>query len=305
VNPETAAKSLMAEIQSGSFDRTISKAQHESVELKKRVKDDKVKQWMDGFMGELVAEKGRLHELAKKVNMSIRQKELEFKNKEQAMYEDVRRRDEQIRQKDYAVVRAKDQISQLATALDRAKRSGATSSDDAGYQQKFQHVTKMLSSTKDENHHLSKKIDDLKKQLTIAKTLGKNQGPSVQEYNALQDRYEKQLKQMDEFKRQTQLLTEKLAESRSRSSAAGAHGGSDENGRRLEAAMKALTLGKRDQEKLANRVSEMQRDETRLKVDLAKAQAEARRLRALLGSAAQDGDDSGSGNSGKPPKTAA
>lgn len=295
-NPETAASSLMVEIQNGSLDRTISRAQKEAMEIKKELTHSKAKRWMDGLMGELVTEKSRLHELAKKLNLSIRQKELEFRNREQILHEELRRRDEMLKQKNTALNRTKEQLANATMTMERLKSAGMGGADDAHLKQKFANTQKILAATKEENRQLADKIEELRSMLNSAQLAAvKNRGPSPADFANLQNRMERVQRQAEEFKKVNQQLLERLTESKKERSPGALQ--MEEIKKRLDAAMQALAASRKDAESNHMRVEELQREETRLRRELDRANIEVKKLRSILANPAMNSKKPGSDSS--------
>jgi hypothetical protein len=258
------AQKLSNEIESG-LERTVNRAQAEASDVKKEMGTPRAKRWVDGLMTELVAEKAKLAEASKALNASIKQKEHEFRSKETMLTEELKRRDDMIRQKTNALARAKDQLSQAALSAERLKSAAAGAADDAHYKQKFTFTQKMLNSAKEENSALSEKVEDLKNQLMNAQSgSAKRNQPSMSDFSALQSKYERSIRQADEFKKTNQQLLEKLSEAKKDAIKAP----QDDIKKRLEAAVKIAGNHQRDAEKLQIRVEEMQREQMRLKAEL-------------------------------------
>jgi hypothetical protein len=311
---------LSTEIETG-FEQTVARAQAEVGDIKQEMGTTRAKRWVDGLMSELVTEKARLAESAKQLNASVRQKELEFRNKENLMIEELRRRDDIIRQKNNALARAKDQLSQATMSAERLKSAKAGAADDAHYKQKYTLVQKMLNSAKDENSQLTEKIEDLKNQLMSAQmNSSKRNAPSMTDFTALQSKYERAVRQSDEFKKNNQQLLDKLSEAKKER----VTGNQDEMKKRLEASMKLATGHQREAERLQQKVEEMQREQMRMQAELnrttnelksarsAKAQAQHLQASAAKPAApaakpaapAASGAPGTGGNKPKPPKAA-
>lgn len=274
-NPETVANNLLVELQAGSLDRTLLKAQKEMAAIKKDLGSGKAKKWADGLMEELVAEKARLHDMAKKLNLSIRQKELEFKNKENALAEELRRRDDILRQKNTALTRTKDQLAQATMTVERLKQNTKGAAEDAHFKTKFNHVQKMLVSTKEENDKLTQRVDELKAQLAGAKMAANRNAattPSSIDLNEQKAKYDRVQKQAEEYKKQISRLMDRLGESskKERPNAL-----LDEMKVKLDATTKAATVHKKEADLLKLRVVELEREEARLKTELARGKGGA------------------------------
>ena len=273
---EKEAQKLTKEIETG-IEKTVTRAQGEANELKGEMGSTRAKRWVDGLMGELVAEKARLAEASKSLNASIRQKELEFRTKEQLLTEELRRRDDMIRQKTNALTRVKEQLATAASSAEKLKGSKGGAGDDVHYKQKYTLVQKMLNSAKDENKELVEKVEDLKNQLMSAQlNSSKRNQPSASDFAALQAKYERTLRQTDEVKKSNLQLVEKLNEANKKERSTGSQ---DDLKKRLEAQVKASSGYQRDAEKMKERVEEMQREHMRLQAELNKVNHELKSAR--------------------------
>ncbi len=288
-NVEAVATSLMVEIQQGALSHTLTKAQEESAEIQKELGSNKAKKWVDGLMTDLVQERAKLQDMARKVNLSIRKKEHEFKNKELVLQDEIRRRDEMIRQKTNTLNRTKEQVTQLTAAIDRLKATSQSSQDDMQSKQKLEITKKVLEKVKEDNARLQDRVDELKGQLANAQISKQKNVPAKGELTALQGNNERLQKQIDEFKKANQQLVEKLDKvKKERYTEKDAN--TDELKKRLEGAMKIVTVSKKENEKLLLKVEELQREEIRLKMELNRANA------ILKGKSGKPPSDSGSEN---------
>ncbi len=273
------------------LEQTLQRAAAAAAELDG--KDPKAKRIVDNLMTEVVQEKGRLQELSKRVNLSIRQKELEFKTKSQTMQEEIRKRDESLRQKDFALTRAKEQIKQLSGTLDRSRNEMKVSADEGVAKAKIAHVQKLLAASKEDARGMSIKLEDYRKQVASLQLAARNKGGSGPEFSALQAKFEKGNRQLDEFKRANQQLVDRLNRLEERAHVQNQTTG-DESKKRLEAAMRQLTVTKREGERLASKVAEMQREDMRLRGEVVRLNTELKRAKSAGGhqdqlSAAQAG----------------
>lgn len=318
---DAAANSLLQEIRGGHFDQLVSRVQKESADIKNELTSAKAKQWIDGFMGELIAEKARLHEMAKKLNASIRQKENEYKKRQAEIQSEVKTRDDLIRQKSYALGKSKEQLMQLTTELNNLKANSKMNGADGIVKQKLNHVQKMLSSAKDENAVLNKKLEDLKTQLTVAQQQAKARVSTQSELAGLQAKLDRAQRQAEEFKRTNQQLADQLNEAKRDRGSSGAS--VDDLKKRLEAAVKIMNVNKKENDRLTSKLDEMRREEMKLKMELARAQTELKAAKAAKASALKPGAakpgagarpaaakpgvpvaGTGGGSKGNPPKAA-
>lgn len=262
LNPEATARRLMVELQAGNLDRTIDKAQREMAELQPQLnKNKRAQRWAEGLMSELLSEKARLHEMARKLNTAVRQKEVEFRNKETGLKEEIRRRDEALRQKENAIVRTKDQVQQLRMAMDRMKATQVAAGDDVHYRQKYSLSQKLYNSAKEENTKLTSQLEQYKTEVGNLR------------YAA---------KKGEEYKKQYLALVDKTADKKTGGVAANA-------AKRVETEAKMAAVYRKEASDLRSRMNEIQlkgeeseREAERLRKEVAKLQAD---LKAAKGPA--------------------
>ena len=224
-------------------------------------------------MGDLFGEKSRLQDLAKKMNLAHRQRDMEFKNREVAFQEELRKKEELVRQKENGMNRARDTVSQLSNQLDRLRESTQTSTEDSLLRQKFNSAQKTLLLTKEKNAELERKIDEQRITIQNAK---QQRGPTFAELSDLKEKYERTLRQADEFKKSNQKLMDRLNESKKDR---GASGGVEELKKRLDSAMKVAMTNQQDAESLRRTLEEKQREELRLKKDFARVLLELKTIK--------------------------
>jgi hypothetical protein len=292
------ARRVMA--QSGQLDTALARAQREAAEVTQEISNPKAKRFVDGLMSELVAERARLADLAKTLNLSVRQKELEFRNRERVLQEEIRKKDDAIRTGNTQLARTKEQLTQVRLTLDRMKAGSAGHGEDPHLKQKFAQSQRLLSVTKDENAKLKAKVDELKNSLSAAQlAAASNKGPSPQEFSALQNKYLQSQRLIEDFKRQRELLMEKLDQRERELKERPAAPLGEDIRKRLESAMQKMVAMQRSSERLQLRVTELASEETRLKRELAMAQDELRGLKAERHPSSSDapaGGDDGPGS---------
>jgi hypothetical protein len=278
----------------GSIERTIAKVQAEAQDIKKVLGNPKAQKWVDGMVGELVTEKAKIHEMAKKVNVSLRQKELEFRNKEHVLQEEVRKRDEQLRQKAHSFNRSREQLTQLQIQLDRIKATAPPPGEESQARQKLNLSQKLLASVKDENQELMQKIEELKNQLSTAQAASKTT-TQLPDFQVLKLKYERLFKQSEEFKRTNGQLMEKLNEAQRAARSPGMN--PEELKKRLDVSMRLAASYQKESEQSKLRVDELQREETRLKTELARVGSAVLMLKraSMAPKPSGSGSDSGSG----------
>ncbi|HLD98643.1 MAG TPA: hypothetical protein VJB59_00190 [Bdellovibrionota bacterium] len=273
-NAAPITDSLVKEINEGDLHRTINKAVNESKEMKREIGSERAQRWVDGLMGELVTEKARIQDLAKKISTSMRHKEIQFRNKERALGEELRRRQDALVQRDATIARLKDQLSEITMTLERSKSASKGAVETNHYKHKYAMVQKMLVSLKEENGALRSRVDDFRSKLLAAQQPKSGMGSSEAEAAALRLKLERVTRQCEEFKKSNQQLGEKLAETKKDRNQNG--GNIEDLKKKLEAAMRLATSNAKDAEQLQLKLEEAQREEARLKMELNRAQTELR-----------------------------
>ncbi|MBI4925780.1 MAG: hypothetical protein HY843_07630 [Bdellovibrio sp.] len=190
------------------FSDTIKKFQSTATEIKDDVKNPKTNKWIDGMVGELISEKTRIHGLSKKLTTLIRQKEFEFKNKEKLLIEETRKRDELLRQKNFALARAKEQLTQANINLETLQQPSQRPTDDIRFKQKYTIMQKLLATAREDNLRLSNKVEEFRKQLnTLQYQVTTKSVSNTNTQGILQSKYEKTQKQIEDLKRINQQLS--------------------------------------------------------------------------------------------------
>lgn len=288
---DPALENFMVEIQDGSLESTIARAQREVDDIKKDMASNRAKRWVEGLMGDLVAEKARLHDMAKKLNGSVRQKELEFRNREQALHEEIRRRDEMVKQKNSALNRTKEQLQQVTTTLEKFKGAAGDRAEEGQFKQKYALSQRLLVSSKDENAKLQAKIEDLKSQLASAQMAIKSRGSSSSstEVSALKLKHDRVVRQAEELRNMNEQLSARIQMLADRLDQKVGGKESPETTKRLDAAMKQLVSTQKDNEQLKLRLEEVSREEMRLKMELKRSLLELKTLKSRQGGAGGGG----------------
>ena len=286
-------KILRAQVE--HLEETIEKMRRESQSLKNDATNARAKKWADGMVGELLAEKARINDMGKKLNVSFRQKQLEFKNKETVLREELRRKEEQLRQKTYALDRSREQGSQMNVTIERTRTQHQGGSEESQMRQKLGFTQKLLQNEKNDNIQLIRKVEELKDQLMVAQStsVSKPRGLGDADLATMKTRFDRLSKQNDEFKRANQLLAEKLNEIQKPKPGSMSN---DELRKKLETAMRLAANYQRDGDQFRIKVEELQKQETRLKGELNRANNTVRAMKASATARGQKpGDDSDDG----------
>jgi hypothetical protein len=271
---ESDAKKLMHELHGGGLDHVLRVAQWEALSVKREIKNPKAGKWVDNLMGSLLAERSRLAELGKKVHLSVRLKEMEFKDKLSVLQEEVRKRDAAIVQKTAALARAKDNLSKVTETNEKLKVIAQNSEEDIHYKQKYDMTYKMLELSKEENAKISQRADELKAQLNTALANSKSSPAAASQMLVLQGKYERLFKQAEEFKKANRQLMERLNEPRRAAPSAG----SEEIRKKIETAMKLITQEKQEKQAIKGQLFSSQQEQNRLREEIKKLQLENRHL---------------------------
>ena len=279
---EAVSNSIISELQGkGGLDDVITRAQKEMTEIREDFKTERSKKWADDLMNELVNEKARLGDFARKMNVSIRQKELEFHNREKVYEDELKRKEELVRQREILVKRLKEQVAHISTNLDRVRESAAGSSnEELALKQKLHHAQKMATAHREEADSLRSKIEELRGQLDSSQAGAKAKGASSNDHLADKMRMDKALKQIDELKRVNNQLQEKISADARKAALPAASPGGEEAKKKLAAATKVITITKRENDRLTTKVEELQREEIRLKADLNRSLIELKRMKS-------------------------
>ncbi len=257
VTPDEDAEALAREFEVGGFNQLLRRVSRDAAEIKAEIQGPKARSWFDGFMGDMLAEKARLLEMVRQVRASVKQREHECSSVEKRLLEEVRLRDELLKQRSSALARAKEQLTLMASnASDRSEKSGAKSAADAVLKQKYEVSQLLLASARKENSQLRDKISDSWEQIKKARTV-------VGEFAAMKSKHDRAVRQLDEVRKANQLLQERIAKGQGPATP-----GMEEFKKKLDAANRNTAKAESQCEQLQLRVEELQREEARLKKEL-------------------------------------
>lgn len=195
-DPKVYAQDLMLTAEGGNLDRAIRGIRKDAINMKSDIRSPKVKKWVEAIVASLESEKNRIKSLTKKLNQSVRQKELEFKTKERTLQEELRRKDTTIRQKDNSIAQAKDQTSQLQMKIERLKSAKNDASKDAMLKKKFDHLQGLYDG-------LQKEYDKFKK---ISNAQRSAPAINEKEFLELREKLNKSTREVQELKKQRESL---------------------------------------------------------------------------------------------------
>ncbi len=266
---EAHARKLLFELRVGSFDNLVKQMERDVVPICKDVKNAKVVNWIRTMSVMLSSEKARLQEMARKLNLNIRIKEISSEKKITELEEEMKRKDIQLSAKQNAILRNKEQLLQVTRNMDKLKNLAQDVSGASHFKQKDAMNQRVLTIAKEENYKLIQRVDELRQQLTAVQSSAKSQSQIGTEYVALKARHERLYKQAEEFKKSNRQLMDHISTiKQGRSEVQGAGVDISEGNRRLEAAMKLATLNKKDADAMKVRVLVLQKQEVKLKMEI-------------------------------------
>jgi hypothetical protein len=266
---EKASNQALLELQAIADQKKSKKVEETLKEISEEVEEKKARKWVDNLSSELLQEKARIAELQKNLTKQIRQRELEFKTAELALKQELKRKDETLRQKESALVSKNDQIAQLNLAIERAGTASADK-EQTQMKSKLDRAQKLAQMKEEEAKSLIGKVRDLENRLIIAQA-------KAQKTNDLQMQTKVQTleKKVEEYKRVNQRLMESMNTQKDKSN-------DKEIGdlrRKIDQLDRQLGEAKRNLDKSSFRIREMQESEKKLQTDLSRAVEENRNLR--------------------------
>lgn len=270
---ERAAEQALRELQALASTQKSKKVEATLNEIEEAVEPDKAKRWVDSLSSELLHEKAKLNELQRNLTKQMRQRELEFKTSERALKQELKRKEEIISQRQAAIENKNDQIAQLNLAVERA----SSASNDKESQQikvKLDRAQRMAQMKEEESKTLVAKVRDLENRLIIAQAKAQK-GNDLQTATKLQTLEKK----VEEYKRINQRLMESLNSQKDKT-------GDKEIGdlrRKIDQLDRLHAEAKRNLEKNAFKMRELQESERKLQSDLSRALEENRNLRKTTG----------------------
>lgn len=284
---------LLEELEAGSFKKVVDAVRDEAQVEAKDNAGLKAKIFAQGLLKQLMEERGRLNEIAKKFSKTSRQREQEFKTRVQGLEQEVRHAIEEVEKRDRALLKAKESVSAANAAMDKLKTAPGASPEETKMKQKLEMANKMLSHSKMENSGLNDKVEELKAQLTNAQMMARaHSGPSMEEYGQLQAKYEKIYRQAEDFKRHNRQLMEMLNAPQKPGSLAAPN--SEDTRKKIEAANKLAAAAKKEADGIRTKFVESQKEEVKLRIEINKLQAELKEARAA-GFNPKNGAGGGSG----------
>lgn len=250
-------------------------------EIEEEGEPTRAKRWVATLSSELLLERGRLSELQVTLTRQMRQRESEFKNAERSLKEELKRKDDLLRQRQASLESKMYQITQLNAAVERASHA----TNDKEQQQnkaKLERSTRLAQMKDEEAKVLTAKVRDLENRLIISQA--KSQKGNDLQLTAKVATLEKKA---DDYKRINQRLMDTLNSQKDKPNDKEL----SDLRRKVEQLDRQSVESKRSLDKALFKLREAQESEKKFQSDLARAIEENRSLRKSLG-------NKGSGESG-------
>ncbi len=241
-------------------------------EMEREVRNEKAQAWNAALKAELMAEKARLSDLHREISRQLKIKENGFRNREQGLVTELKKKEDQLRQKELIIQQKNNQIASANLNLDKVK-SGGSAADDNGIKLKLSTTQKLAQMKEEENRVLVTKVKDLENKLMVAQSKSsKTVDPQ------LMAKVQSAEKRVEEFKRMNQRLTESLQKAQEK------RGEQDqaESKRKLENIERQWTDARKNLEKSEKKLKEVIESEGKLKVEFGKIQEENRKMKQTL-----------------------
>lgn len=290
-NSEESLTQLAAQVGSGKFDHLFEKLKKgiEQQKTEGRGESGKSKRWIEELLGELMAEKGHLVATVQTFHDSYRYAQLRFRQTESTLREAIRHKDEELKQKTIALERAKEQLQKATIGLRKYKDARTESLEETQYRQKYELNQKILTTVREENVKLEKKVEDLRNQLLSSHSGVKGKGAfSGPDFGSLKSKIEvnnRQLKELKETNEQLSEMNKRLsAKLQEIASVGNDQGVTQEDGsHQIEVAKKQLLANQTEIEKMRLVIEDSKRSEERLRSELQLTQVELKSLKARAG----------------------
>ncbi|MBL7716022.1 MAG: hypothetical protein JNL01_11210 [Bdellovibrionales bacterium] len=257
----------------------LTKTEEIMKEIREDISSPDTKKLFDESMKELLAERAKMKEFSKSMNNMIKQMDLEFQGRETALKEQVRAKDELLRQRQLLISRSKEQLTSAAIEIERMKSLVKNRGDSAMLKDKVMQLNNELNVAREQNVRMLQKIDEFKTRLNVERNnaMSMTMGASNAEVHNLKQRAERAAKEVEDIKRQNHKLLERLDQEKRKTS--GNSGQLDQMRKMLENASKMVMNHKRDNDRLHFLVNQSKQVEANAKAELKKAQAELMRLK--------------------------
>ncbi len=250
-----------------------------SAPIRDNLHNSAAKRLFDRTVRDMVNERVEMRESTRKMLGVMRKMENEKKARQYTLRQELKEREDVIRQKSLLLERAKDQLISASVEIERvrgaAAKSTVISNDSEMLKAKLLQVSKELQLIRETNSTLASKVDELKTKLNMERN---NQMVRAQNGSdaELKTKAERVFRENADLRKANQRLIEKMDGIQKKQTS---EGEAEENKKRLGAASKMITTQKRDLERLHLLVEESRRQESTLKGELKKFQTELMRYK--------------------------
>jgi hypothetical protein len=193
------AKEFEVTADTARFSKFVDRMEKEKPTIMAQAKNAKVERWIEGIAGELMTERVKLAEATRRVNQQARQREHEFKSRENRLLNEIRQRDEAMRSKSVQLMRLKDQVAKLQMSVERAK-TGTSNMDEGSSKYKLGQTQRILQTVRTENDQLNTKMKEMRLRVEQLTEQRRMMVPNAV-HSELQKKYEKMARQLEELKR--------------------------------------------------------------------------------------------------------
>lgn len=268
------------------------------------------KDWGKGLLEAALKERAFLSQRSREIEAILKKREYDYKNKESTLKEELRLKEEQVRQKEFTLIKTKEALANAMQNADKARAlADLGSADKNEIVQKLSTAEKLLSVSKENNERMAKRVEDVQKKwqeefnsrsaITQEKsklqkeaddlrrklTTIEERGTHVEELAKLTQARDRSVRIIDDLKRQIKELQAKLSGSSAQAKPGAAvadqkkHGGQPQMGEgefkhKLDQANKISAAMKEELERTKKRFDELKQSETKLRVEVAKLQAD-------------------------------
>lgn len=266
------------------------------------------KDWGKGLLEAALKERALLGQRTREVEANLKRREYDYRNKENALKEEVRIKDEQLRQKDFTLEKTQESLANALQSYEQNRAAQSSTTDKNELALRLASAEKLLSVAKDNNDRMQKRVEDVQKKwqeefnsrslLQQEKSKLQKQSDELQrKFNEVQEKgshadelarltegRDKALRIIEDLRRQMKELQGKLnasnAGSKNQSGPADAKKRGEpqidtaELKHRLDQTNKIAGVMKEDLDRTKKRYDELKQSETKLRVEVARLQAE-------------------------------
>lgn len=239
------------------------------------------KPWAKAVMEDLLAQRIDLGEKKAGLEKTLKKIELDTRNRETALTERIRVLDEQLKAKDFAIKQGREALANAMTTMESARKNGGSLGAQAGRQTAA--IQRELQEARESRTRLEKRANEWQKKLgeEVAKRKAFEEQKNA-EINQLTQQRDRALKVADEQQEQIKDLQSKLA---ARGSGFGqaqqkGPGGTNEAAElkyKLDQANKIMKSMKDEIDRYRKRFDELKLEETNLRVEIGRLQAQLKK----------------------------